>query len=145
MAVKLTPAGVFGKWILAPVVMVLLGYFVVGPRIGKPGATASHDKPSAESGPPNADPEDDASSPKKSKSSGPDVDVTVAPAGGHANNQLSEPEVMHIDQGLKTVKPKHHKFPKKDPDTGGDPPERSSRPGTPDKDEGGSAGATTAG
>lgn len=141
MAVKLTPAGVFGKWVLAPVALLLLGYFVVGPRIGK-SKNVAHNDPAAESGPANADPQGEATSPKKSKGSGPEVDVTVSPEGGHSN---AEPDVMHVDQGLKIVKSKHHKAPKKDPDPDGDPSDKQARPGTPDKDEGGSAGATTAG
>lgn len=144
MAVKLTPAGVFGKWVLAPLALMLLGYFVVGPRIGKPSKSTLHDRAS-ESVPANADPQGDASSPEKSTSSGPDVDVTVSPEGSHSNSQISEPSVMHIDQGLKIVKPKHHKSSKKAPDEGEDPSDKPARPGTPDKDEGGSAGATTAG
>ncbi|MEZ0326413.1 MAG: hypothetical protein ACAH95_10945 [Fimbriimonas sp.] len=32
---RLTPLGVFIKWVLIPVALAAIGYFVIGPNIGK--------------------------------------------------------------------------------------------------------------
>jgi len=102
MATKLTPAGVFAKWVVAPLILVLIGYFLLGPRIGKSmsaGASATKD---AQEGPANADPPTPATTVSTDQpSSGPDVDVTVQPAGSAANH----PHSLHAKHKKPVPKP----------------------------------------
>lgn len=78
MAGKLTPAGVFGKWVIAPALLALFGYLVIGPQVGKSLESVSKISKSTSSEPANADPPD-VNTPRagKGKSPAPEVDVTV--------------------------------------------------------------------
>ena len=144
MAVKLTPAGVFGKWVIAPIALALFGYFVVGPKIGNSDPGKAKDDASSTSGPANAYPDASPSPGTKKNGAEPEVDVTVAHASESNPNATSQPDPIQQDQTVPVVKKKHHKAPPKDPDDENASP-KPPRPGTPDKDEGGSAGSTTAG
>jgi hypothetical protein len=78
MAVKLTPAGVIGKWVIVPILVLLIGYFVVGPNVGKTIAKTARSARIAKDEPPNADPAPTEGHHAASTStSGPDVDVRV--------------------------------------------------------------------
>lgn len=85
MAGRLTPLGVFLKWVLVPVSLGAIGYFLVGPRVdgkmakefkdkmnqvtgNKPASTPEEGEPSEE------EPEEEQPS---SKYAPPEVDVTV--------------------------------------------------------------------
>lgn len=129
---KLTPAGAIGKWVFAPLALILIGYYVVGPRIGKSAGTDPKERQAASSDRP-ASPSSPAQR-SENKSSGPDVAVTVQKTG---NSELDQP-----------TKPRRHRSPKGDKK----PAVADSKPPTlkPDQasappDEGGSAGSTTAG
>ncbi len=121
---KLTPAGVIGKWVVAPLLLLLLGYFVIGPRIGQvdPKADSAHE--SADGGPVNADP---PAPPKAANAAGPDVDVKV-----EATTHASAPR-------------RRRKKPSTPVQNGEDTMPKPLHSSNPSSDEGGSAGSTTAG
>jgi len=140
MAGKLSPFGVFGKWVIAPALMVLLGYYVVGPRIGKTTKPGTILDSNSTIGPANADPPaEEKTSSAKPHSAGPEVDVTVNPA----NAGQSGTEVAQA-----TSKPQHRRHKKAAPRDSEGNTQILARPGhtgPPSEDEGGSAGSTTAG
>ncbi len=133
MADKLTPIGVFTKWVVAPVAIGLVGYYVVGPRIG--GSTSKKTGEASDMGPLNVDPPTTSTTtPKKKKvEEGPNVEVTV---------QKETQAATSPDPSDSMPKPIHHKHKKapKPTDDGS-----SSQLTSPPDDQGGSAGASTAG
>jgi hypothetical protein len=124
---KLTPVGALGKWVLAPLALILIGYFLVGPKIGRSTGNDSKDQQSS-NGSQSPDPSS-PTQPSANQPAAPDVDVTVQKSDGPAPEQ---------------VKPRHR--PRKvdqKPDVAQKPltkPDQATPP-----DEGGSAGSTTAG
>lgn len=82
MAGRLTPLGVFLKWVVVPVSLGAVGYFLIGPRVDSKVAKEITDKVSEVTG--NAmgdgDPAEGEAAPEESPSSKfapPEVDVTV--------------------------------------------------------------------
>jgi len=162
MGSRLTPLGLIVKWVVAPVGLALVGYYVVGPRLGKttqaPESTApesqtaapsqtdspavtevKNDKPS---GPP---PVDDA---VKTKPAAPNVEVTVRPANASPADPGSDASAATVA----TEAPPHHRrkrrrhvdVPQGDAQDADVPPQKTP-PTVPPPDEGGSGGAATAG
>ena len=132
MADKLTPIGVLTKWVVVPVAVGLVGYYVIGPRIG--GSVSKKAGASSDAGPVNVDPPSPAGTPvKKPVDEGPSVEVSVQKAPGGDGNAPTEsmPKPLHR---------KRRKPAAKNPEDGS-----STQLNTPGEDQGGSAGATTAG
>lgn len=81
MAGRLTPLGVFLKWIVVPASLGAIGYFLVGPRVDTDVAKKIQKKVGEVTGqkPTTADPEpsDEPEEQPTSKFAPPEVDVTV--------------------------------------------------------------------
>jgi len=102
MADKRTPIGALTKWVVAPLIVGAVGYYVVGPRIGGSGSSKSTSKTS-DLGPENVDPPSPPPSSKKKKTvdEAPNVEVTVEKS---PSEDSSSPEPK--------PKPVHHKHKK---------------------------------
>jgi hypothetical protein len=134
MAVKLTPAGAIGKWLIAPVLLMLIGYFLIGPNIGKPNRVEAKGSPSSkvdstETDPPTVGKESEASR----QAPAPEVDVTVQ------KEQETSVATTHPHSRLRQKTTPHK--PASDDSPHQPKPGASAQP----PDEGGSAGSTTAG
>ncbi|MDR3692660.1 MAG: hypothetical protein P4L46_24985 [Fimbriimonas sp.] len=138
MARKQSPGLLIGKWIILPILLALLGYFVIGPRIGKvkakPETQESAQPSSTAMETPQSDPVGHPSTADQteSKPTPPDLDISVQKVSHKATSVVAaDPE----------TKPKHrhkkHVLAEDQPPTQDD--------GSQKVDEGGSAGATTAG
>ena len=139
-----------GKWVLAPAAALVLGYYVVGPKLGKTGV-----KPKTPTVAPSqarvSEPTTDVPSApapakhvKKAKPVGPDVDVTVKPAFTDGATQVQDEPT---DTPPPVTPKKHHKK-KVSTDsaaTNSLDSLRDKKTLPPANDEGGSAGSTTAG
>ena|ERR1700733_4908687 len=136
MAVKLTPAGLIGKWVIAPVALLLIGYFLIGPNIGKvpapksTTASVSRGEPSGAE-PPNADPP-----PSNQQAAGPEVRVSAHRLADGANPD-------QVADTRPTPRRRRHRSEPKPAEKTPNPAPTTPPPST--TDEGGSAGATTAG
>jgi len=137
MAKRPSPIFLFGKWVIVPILMGLLGYFILGPRIGK-DISKTPDKQIASTGSgPEITPDEAPKKParhsrKKSHvattDSAPEADVTVDADSGHRPSAAT------------------HKKPADDqlnPDDKGDSPVVQNSDHS--SDQGGSGGAATAG
>lgn len=82
MAGRLSPLGIVTKWLLVPGILAVVGYFIIGPRIGDkvlPGGLKKQLEPVATTGTQTAS----VTEPVKTFTA-PEVDVSVTPA---ANTQ----------------------------------------------------------
>ncbi len=148
MAGELTPFGKLSKWLMVPGVLAAAGYFLVGPAIGKDAlkkikVPAGVQKIVQEAVAPEQKPKDDEAAVPRA-SSGPEVEVAVTSTRpvGETRVVRREPEREEAPkprkkrrQKKKVVEPSVQK-PVETPPVQAEPPP---------VDEGGSAGATTAG
>jgi len=127
------------KWILVPALLAILGYYVVGPRVGKSKVKPVSDQsapakdsevpavPHSEHSARSADP-----NPASPTASAPDLDITVHKVARRASSTAeTDPEVEPRKHHRRKAKPAE--LPK------------SRDPIDDQQDEGGSAGSTTAG
>jgi hypothetical protein len=121
---KLTPAGAIGKWVLAPIALILIGYYLIGPRIGKTAV-------------------------KPPKSQADTSTVAPTPSGTETDTRPTAPDVnVTVQRADDTPRRRRHRVAKPDqkPEVAEAPkPLHTADQGTTPPDEGGSAGSTTAG
>jgi len=133
----MTKAGLIAKWVIAPVVLALLGYFFVGPNLGKVAGAAPKSPQSTANEPPNADPPAPSGTTAiGTEKPGPDVTVDV--------HKVDSSATAVAEDAPRPPRRKHHKTGPKPADQA-DAPKPPSASTPPTKDEGGSAGSTTAG
>lgn len=135
MAAKLTPAGAIGKWIVVPVALLLIGYFLLGPKVGRLGIPALN-RLQTVGEPPNADPQPQQATGATQHALGPEVEITV-----HKTHAKSGEVATHAASA-------HHRRHKVAAKQESQPASTVSKPpvgGPPTQDQGGSAGSTTAG
>jgi len=135
----MTRAGLIAKWLVAPGILVLLGYFVIGPGLGK--VTGTNPKSAHPKGdePPNADPPARAGGTADgSEKPGPDVTVDV--------HKTKPDQVSVAEDAPRPPRRKRHKSDSKpsEQDAGASQQKPLVKP-PPAADDGGSAGSTTAG
>lgn len=123
MAGRLSPVGLFTKWVVVPLALAAVGYFIIGPSFG--GSASKEKAAASDLGPPNADPPVDTAKPK----SGPAVDATSDSSSSATDDSMPKPIVK-----------KHKKKHAQSNDDGSSSSLDSNK-----TDEGGSAGATTSG
>ena len=139
MAVRMTKTGWIAKWVVVPGILALLGYFVIGPSLGKVTGTTPKSAQSKGDEPPNADPPAKAGA-TADESKKPGLDVTV-------DVRKVKPDSTSVaDDAPRPRRKKRQKTEGKpsEPDPGTSPQKPLAKP-HPTNDEGGSAGSTTAG
>jgi hypothetical protein len=135
MAVKLTPAGAIGKWVIAPIVLLLIGYFVIGPNLGRSaGKQPKESIPAGGASTPSDAPLASTDSGKDGTPPTPDVDVTVR-HGNETDVAVTPPRPRHRNR-KSAPKPDEDKTPAETP---------KSPPPAPATDDGSSSGPLTTG
>ena len=138
MSAKLTPAGVIGKWVIVPALVLIFGYYVVGPRAGKAVLGPSKSDQAVANEPPNADPTPvNPSVAAEQKPSGPDIDVSV--------HKVKPGSTEVAATSPKPARKRHKKTAPKDPESPAPADQKKPDSTVPPPDQGGSAGSTTAG
>ena len=139
MARTQSPGLLIGKWLVMPILMALLGYFVIGPRLGKHKTTVKEipsDSITSTSNPTSSAPGQtshaESEPPKTKKLIAPDLDISVKKVAHHSSDVVDTDPEVH-------PKKRHHKS----ADTSDLP--KTKDPTDDQQDEGGSAGSTTAG
>ncbi len=140
MARSQSPGLMIGKWLVVPILLALLGYYVIGPYFGKHKAgpkqetleSAATAPDSTDAAPPKHTSRSKQGAATVSTIAPPDVDITV--------HKVSR-QVTDIADSAPESKPRRHKKAHVDPDE-----LPKTHDATDDQpDEGGSAGSTTAG